>query len=175
MDLFYRLNVVTIELPPLRDRVEDIAPLVDHFLRKHRDPGSESARTVTAEALARLEAYDWPGNVRELENLVRSALVFGTTQSLGLEDLPASLLSERRGSGPNLFELVREIVASEDWSEERPLLPRLELLLTHEAVKRLGNKTLAARRLGITKPTLYARLRRYDALFGESAEENSGN
>jgi DNA-binding NtrC family response regulator/tetratricopeptide (TPR) repeat protein len=172
MDLFYRLNVITIELPPLRERAEDIEPLVDHFLRKFGPELGSRVRAVSAEALARLRAYTWPGNVRELENVLKSAMVFGSGEILRPEELPAAVLAERgRGGGPTVEEAVRSIVATDDCTAERPLMPRVELLLVHEMVRRTGNKTLAAKLLGITKPTLYNRLRRFRALYGTPDEE----
>ena len=174
-DLFYRLNVVTIELPPLRERVEDIEPLLAWFLAKHAETTGAGVRSVTQDALARLERYHWPGNVRELENLVKSALVFARDDRIRLEDLPAHIAHPRDEHRQDLREMARQLVERGDWSEESPLLPRLELLLTHELVARVGNKTRAARMLGITKPTLYDRLRRYEALYGgEGADRASG-
>jgi len=96
-DLFYRINVIPIELPPLRERREDIPLLVDHFLRKSCRELDLSPRRVSVEAMRRLESHSWPGNVRELENLVERALALSTGEVLTSRDLPVDLLASARG------------------------------------------------------------------------------
>ena len=101
-DLFYRLNVLPIHLPPLRERREDIPLLVAHFLQKFSKDLGKDVRGVTAEALALLERYHWPGNIRELENVLERAIVMGAGEMLAVESLPASIRytgPERRGTG----------------------------------------------------------------------------
>jgi DNA-binding NtrC family response regulator/tetratricopeptide (TPR) repeat protein len=171
MDLYYRLNVVSIEIPPLRERGEDIEMLAEHFVRSFAAALGSPARRISREALSRLRDYAWPGNVRELENVVKNALVFTRDPVIRSENLPEALSAgDGLDSGQSVEQAVQSMIASEDWSEDRPLLPRVELLLAHEAVEHLGNKTLAAKVLGITKPTLYTRLRRFEALYGGSDE-----
>ncbi len=165
MDLFYRLNVITIHLPPLREHKEDIRPLVHHFLHSFSEEFRRPVRGITDEAIERLMEYDWPGNIRELENVIKKAIVFAGRDLLRVEDMPrlgAGQPSVRPRAG--LPETVRSLVEGQDYSEERPLMPRLELELAWELVQAVGNKTKAARLLGITKPTLYNRLRRYEEL-----------
>jgi two-component system response regulator PilR (NtrC family) len=94
-DLFYRLNVIPIHLPPLRDRREDIPLLVAHFITKLAREVGRPVRGVTPEALAVLEQYHWPGNIRELENVIERAIVLGSTELLELEALPPSLRQPR--------------------------------------------------------------------------------
>jgi transcriptional regulator with PAS, ATPase and Fis domain len=94
-DLFYRLNVIPIHLPPLRDRREDIPLLVAHFITKLAREVGRPVRGVTPEALAVLEQYHWPGNIRELENVIERAIVLGSTELLELEALPVSLRQPR--------------------------------------------------------------------------------
>jgi DNA-binding NtrC family response regulator/tetratricopeptide (TPR) repeat protein len=167
MDLYYRINVVTIEIPPLRDRREDIAPLVEHFLRKHAPAFGGRVPEVSAEVLGQLEEWHWPGNVRELENVVMNALVFATSEVLRPEDLPPHILpAGGKSSRGDWQRAVQHLLDAGDSSEESPLLPRLEAWVVNEMVRRTGNKTLAAKMLGITKPTVYDRLRRYEALYG---------
>jgi two-component system response regulator PilR (NtrC family) len=90
-DLYYRINVIPIDLPALRERREDIPLLVDHFVRKYSaDMGTEPTR-IASDAMQALEAYDWPGNVRELENLVERALALATSQTITLSDLPLQI------------------------------------------------------------------------------------
>jgi two-component system response regulator PilR (NtrC family) len=94
-DLFYRLNVIPLHLPPLRDRREDIPPLVAHFIKKLSKEVGRTVRGVTPEALAVLEQYHWPGNIRELENVVERAIVLGSSEMLEPEALPANLRRPR--------------------------------------------------------------------------------
>mgnify|MGYP003296184022 CR=1 FL=1 len=101
-DLFYRLNVIPIQLPPLRERREDIPLLVAHFLQKFSKELGKDVRGVTPEALAVLERYRWPGNIRELENVLERAIVLGAGEILEVDSLPASVRHvgpDRRGTG----------------------------------------------------------------------------
>src|SRR3984893_903864 len=94
-DLFYRLNVIPIQLPPLRERREDIPLLVAHFLQKFGKELGKDVRGVTPEAMAVLERYHWPGNIRELENVLERAIVLGAGEMLGVDSLPESVRRER--------------------------------------------------------------------------------
>ena len=109
-DLFYRLNVVSLSLPALRDHREDIAVLARHFVAKHGKRVTRRLAGLSREALAGLEAYDWPGNVRELENAIERAIVLGTTELIIPEDLPEAVLDAPVASGPigGYHETVRE-------------------------------------------------------------------
>jgi Nif-specific regulatory protein len=91
-DLYYRLNVVNLEMPPLRDRQEDIPLLANYFAAKYSEKCNRRISGISADAQARLRSYDWPGNVRELENAIERAVVLGSTDRILLEDLPESLL-----------------------------------------------------------------------------------
>ena len=174
MDLFYRLNVITIHLPALREHKEDIRPLVHHFLHTLSEEFRRPMHGITDEAIQRLMEYDWPGNIRELENVIKKAIVFAGREVLRVEDMPrlgTQAISTRPKAG--VAEVVRSLVEGRDFSEDRPLMPRLELELAWELVRTVGNKTKAARMLGITKPTLYNRLRRYQDLH--LAKEGRGD
>ena len=108
-DLFYRLNVVSLVLPPLRERREDIPLLADYFVRKHGPRSGRRVNAVEPDAVARLTRHDWPGNVRELENAIEQALAFGVGDQITAEDLPASLLphaSSHQPSSLNYHETV---------------------------------------------------------------------
>ena len=107
-DLFYRLNVLPIHLPPLRERHEDIPLLVAHFLQKFSKDLGKEVRGVTPEALAVLERYHWPGNIRELENVLERAIVLGGGDMLGAEALPESVRRERPSRGPELVDIPEE-------------------------------------------------------------------
>jgi two-component system, NtrC family, response regulator HydG len=100
-DLYYRLNVVSLEMPPLRDRQEDIPLLANYFAAKYSEKCNRRVTGISTEAQARLRNYDWPGNVRELENAIERAVVLGTTEHILLEDLPDSVLeSESHAAAP---------------------------------------------------------------------------
>jgi len=148
-DLFFRLNVVQIKLPPLRERKSDIPILVNSFLEKFSE-SSGHVRTISEDAMARLLAYDWPGNVRELENAIERAVALGSGPILHVGDLPSNLqygVGERMPQSDELLPLEE--------LERRAILRAL-----HEAG---GDKLAAARLLGIGKTTLYRKLKQYDA------------
>ncbi len=145
-DLYFRLNVVQIKLPTLRERKVDIPLLVAHFLEKFSDPlGAVSA--ISNDALRELMAYDWPGNVRELENVIESAVALTSNNVLTVDDLPSfsNLASVGDVSGANLPPLAE--------MERRAIL--------HSLQENGGNKLAAAHSLGIGKTTLYRKLKEY--------------
>ncbi len=147
-DLFYRLNVVRIEIPPLRDRREDIPLLVHHFLGKYRR-AHEPLDGIEDAALERLGAYDWPGNVRELENVVESAVALAPGPRLRTADLRLPRRPSGGDPAPGLSELPLSLDAYERAALERAL---------RECD---GDVTAAASRLGIGRSTLYRRLARH--------------
>jgi len=145
-DLLYRINVVDIHVPPLRDRQEDLMPLLAHFLEKHTTRLARPRPTVSADALERLRRHSWPGNVRELENAIERALVLGSGLVIEIDDLPEALkitLAPQPGG-----RLDRPLAAVE----------REHILKTLRAVD--GNKSAAARLLGLDRKTLYRKLGR---------------
>jgi DNA-binding NtrC family response regulator len=146
-DLFFRLNVVQLKLPPLRERKSDIPLLVHSFLEKFSDP-QQPARTVSEDAMRRLMAYDWPGNVRELENAVERGVALGSGPILHLGDLPSNL---QQASGEVLPD-TDEVVPLEEL-ERRAIVRALR--------ETSGDKLAAARLLGIGKTTLYRKLKLY--------------
>jgi two-component system, NtrC family, response regulator PilR len=116
-DLYYRINVLPITLPPLRQRREDIPLLVDFFLEKYSRQMNLPARQISIEAMKLLETYDWPGNVRELENVIERSLALSHADTIGARDLPAQVLNHRR-SHPELIELPEEGLDLEAHLEE---------------------------------------------------------
>jgi DNA-binding NtrC family response regulator len=147
-DLFYRLNVVRIELPPLRARPDDIPVLVDHFVNRYSTQYGVAPKAVTPDALACLQAYDWPGNVRELQNIVERVFALSGAATLTLSDLPASLRRPEARSLPA--------------PAARHTLDDTERVLIAETLAASqGNKNEAARRLGIDRQRLYRKLRKY--------------
>jgi two-component system, NtrC family, response regulator PilR len=145
-DLFYRLNVIPIQLPPLRERREDIPLLVAHFLQKFSKELGKDVRGVTPEALAVLERYRWPGNIRELENVLERAIVLGAGEILEVDSLPASVRHvgpDRRGTG------VLEI--PDDGLDLEATLDDLENRYLQRALDRTGGvQTKAAELLKMT-------------------------
>jgi DNA-binding NtrC family response regulator len=146
-DLYFRLNVIPIRLPPLRERKSDIPLLVSHFLE--RSSNRERPTPVIAEdAMARLLAYDWPGNVRELDNAIARALALNSGPVIHLADLPTNL----RMSAPARLPLEEEVLTLSEL-ERRAIFRALH--------KSNGDKLEAARLLGIGKTTLYRKLKQY--------------
>jgi DNA-binding NtrC family response regulator len=146
-DLFFRLNVVQLKLPPLRERKSDIPLLVHSFLEKFGDP-QKPPRTISEEAMRRLISYDWPGNVRELENAVERAVALSSGPILHMADLPTNLQQASSEAAPDADELVP--------------LDELERRAIARALRETGgDKLAAARLLGIGKTTLYRKLKTY--------------
>jgi len=152
-DLFYRLNVITIELPPLRQRKQDIPLLVDFFLKKYAEENDRPARTITPEALRPLMAYSWPGNVRELENVIERAVVLSSGNAIGMDLLPDNLLGKGSAfsllhdppADASLFEIVEDV-------EKRIITEMLE--------KCNWNQTEAAEHFKVPLSTLNQKIRR---------------
>jgi two-component system NtrC family response regulator len=148
-DLYYRINVVTVTLPPLRDRREDIPRLLEHFLGVYAARNAKPIRGLTAEARDALLRYDYPGNVRELENLVERAVVLTRDDVIGLADLPLSLSPRERD-------------AAEETATLTAAVEGLERRLIRDALARAdGVQTKAAETLGISERVLRYKLRKY--------------
>ncbi len=142
-DLFYRLNVIAIRIPPLRERPDDLLPLVAHFLARHGKRVNRPGATVSVEALELFRQHAWPGNARELENVIEQALVLGEDGVIRPENLPAALRGELTDHG----------VGTLSDMERDHILRALR--------KTGGNKTAAARLLGLNRKTLYRKLEQY--------------
>jgi two-component system response regulator HydG len=151
-DLFYRINVVSINVPPLRERGSDVLKLASHFLQKSADRTSQTVRRLSPQVAERILVYDWPGNVRELENCIERAIALSRFEELTLEDLPERIRSYR----PDHFVMTADDV------EEIISLDELERRYIARALKLLnGNKARAAQLLGVDRRTLYRRLGKY--------------
>lgn len=149
-DLFYRLNVVTIHVPPLRERLEDISLLVDHFLARFRKRLGLQVEKVSPRAMGALMRYPWPGNIRELENVLERACVLSEGRTIELYDLPEKIRAWAAVPRPEAKEDLRL----------RSRLRSLERELVEEALRRSkGNRTQAARLLGITHRALMYKLK----------------
>lgn len=149
-DLYYRLNTFQVEIPPLRERREDIPALVQRFVKQFAARHGLPVPKVQPEALERLRVHSWPGNIRELQNAIEYAVVLADAEGIGLNQLPVSLQV-----APALHNALEETgTASDLESRERQAV--LQVL-----IETGGNKKRAAEILGIQRPTLYAKLRRY--------------
>jgi two-component system response regulator HydG len=149
-DLYYRLNVVNLIVPPLRDRREDIPLLAQHFLRHFAEKNRKNMKGLTPQAMDRLLRYDWPGNVRELMNVVERGVVLARSEFIDEEQLP--LIPEAEGGRMSPKGDVPGDLSLDE-------VERTTILNTLESVG--GNKSEAARRLGITRKTLHAKLKKY--------------
>jgi DNA-binding NtrC family response regulator len=184
-DLLYRLNTVTIHVPPLRERLEDIAPLVERFLAQAT--GGGGARVIDPEALALLGAYTWPGNVRELRNAVERAVAIAPDDTIGVDDLPdrvrAGALPRQGAPGPladarvrgaggapasaghdgsSAIEIPGALTVAEVEGDFRTRMDQLESALLAHALEQAGhNQTETARRLGMPLRTLVHKIRVY--------------
>ncbi len=154
-DLYYRLNVIPIILPPLRDRRDDIPLLIDHFIRKFSKLNQKPLMQISDAAMELCMEYDWPGNVRELENCIENAVVLGEGDKILPEHLPIFLKTRKVSvAGANLFKNV-----GETYKERMEFAERLVL---QDAIQRAGgNKSEAAKRLGISLRTMRYKIRKY--------------
>lgn len=160
-DLYYRLNVVPIQLPPLREHKEDIPLLINHFLKKYNHESGRQVKNIGPDALAYLQNYDWPGNIRELENVIERAIVMSAGAQIGPQDLPQNILSgqaetiqlqqsrEDKGKASNLTAMVEEY----------------ERNLVYNILRECrGNIAMAARSLDIKRTTLRYKMEKYGLL-----------
>ena len=154
MDLFYRVSVTSIRIPPLRERKEDIRPLVEHFLRRFTERYGAIPKRIKPEVIAALENHAWPGNVRELRNMVESMFLMASGDSLGLDALP-SKIQVPPISGSKKINL-RSSTATGKLEDAELEFIRETLEADH------GNLTLVAKHLGIAKSTLYIKLKNMD-------------
>jgi two-component system response regulator GlrR len=149
-DLFYRIHVIPIHLPPLRERKEDIPYLTEHFLKKFNKQMKKEVRALTPQSMQRLMLYDWPGNVRELENTIEYAMAM--TQ----QDIITELILPTKITLQEQFKPIKE-------ASEAVSLKGLERSAIIKALSQVGNNApQAAKRLGISKATLYRKLKEYD-------------
>jgi transcriptional regulator with PAS, ATPase and Fis domain len=149
-DLFYRLDVVRIPVPPLRERREDIPLLVDHFLKTIAAREKKAVRGISAEAMAVLARYGYPGNIRELENVIERALVFAEGDVITTSDLPVHLTEKKE----------EDLAAAELPLDEK--VRRLEVREIRRALEAAGGvKAKAARALGITERMLGYKIKIY--------------
>jgi two-component system nitrogen regulation response regulator GlnG len=183
-DLYYRLNVFAIHLPSLRERGDDLAVLVRHFVRRFSRELGRDVQDVAPEALARLRAYSWPGNVRELQSVLKQALLQARGATLLPTHLPA-LPAEpggpvpapaSAGDAPDLDAFVRRSLASDDGDQYAQAHRRLDRVLLPRVLEATGgNQQEAARRLGIARETLRRRLRELGIHLTRRVEAEDGD
>jgi sigma-54 dependent transcriptional regulator, flagellar regulatory protein len=156
-DLYYRLNVIHLELPPLRERREDIASLLNHFRRSvTEEVGREDVTGFSSEAIELLERYDWPGNIRELQNVVERCVLLALGTEIGVSDIPSHIRTgDDRASSAGLIELP------ETGIDLRAAVEAYESSLIRQALARTGgNKNRAAQLLGLNRTTLVEMVKR---------------
>jgi two-component system response regulator HydG len=160
-DLYYRLNVIPVHLPPLREHAEDVPVLAQHFVQECSTRMSRSIEGFNDEAMDTMMRYPWPGNVRELENMIERVVVLNRSGTVEFKDLPEALRNAASG--------LADAVAP-------GTLREMERHRIREALRDAGgNKKLAARKLGIHRSTLYAKMRRYGLIDAQQVEDDPGS
>jgi two-component system response regulator PilR (NtrC family) len=155
-DLYYRLNVIRLEVPPLRARREDVGELAKHFLDRCGREHNKSIRGFSSDALRALDAYDFPGNVRELENVVERAVALASGQQIGLGDLPHEV------SGAAAQPSSALVTLPEEGCDLDGVLGEVERRLVLQALERSGGvRTVAAKSLGVTLRSLRYRMQKH--------------
>jgi two-component system nitrogen regulation response regulator GlnG len=180
-DLFYRLNVVRIRVPCLRQRKADIKLLVNYFLKKFAQDGRQQPKSISSQALSILEQYSWPGNVRELENIIQRSIVMAKGEAILERDLPPEIIQqfapvkvvemenrEEISGEPdnepegNLSGVVRKLFAWARGRRDFKIIPAVEReLIIHALAETGGNQVQAAKLLGITRATLRKRVEKF--------------
>ena len=168
-DLFYRLNVIPIFVPPLRNRREDIIPIAENYIHKFCGENKKNVLQLDQGAKQILIKYSWPGNVRELQNMIERAVVFSSCNlideeiilsSINMDQVYSDEPAETCKNMENIFDPIAESL------KDKPLKLRTELTEKREILKELksnnNNKSFTAEKLGMTRPTLYKKLKKYD-------------
>jgi len=162
-DLFFRLNVVHLHLPPLREREGDLPLFLEAFLKKHSGRARKKIKGFDAEALAVLQAYPYPGNVRELDNIVQHAVLMADGSELGVPELPPYMLARPRlGGSASPAQGGLPEAGAVAAAREFMTLAEIENAAIRETLRRLkGNQSVAAKKLGISRSTLWRKMREY--------------
>ena len=154
-DLFYRLNVIPIQVPPLRERESDIRPLIQHFIQQHCQKKTIPLKRMSPAVLSSFEQYDWPGNVRELENVIERLVILTDSEEIQVQDLPKRMQSYQQPVEPRVIEL------GEDGINLKETLDDLENRLILDALQRAGGvKNKAAKLLGLNRTTLIEKMKK---------------
>jgi nitrogen regulation protein NR(I) len=180
-DLYYRLKVVTIWLPPLRDRKSDISLLSEYFLSSYALQNNIENPGITEKAIEKLTTYPWPGNVRELANTIQKALIFNRGAPISAEDIGAAVDSDKKvGETPtdDDEELLRKVIrqglreVKTDNLFETLMDQYARIIVAEALVKTDGNRSQAAKLLGLSRPTLHAKIDKYDLKFKTALEDD---
>ena len=145
-DFYYRINVIKIQIPPLRDRKEDVPLLIEHFLEKYSHETTKQVDRVTRDAMALMKGYDWPGNVRELENAIERAVVLSKSRTLGIEDVSFLRPGSAPASAPvSLKEVekahIRQVLEEQAWNvTQSAKILKINRVTLHKMIKRYGLK-----------------------------------
>ena len=158
-DLFYRLNVIHLEIPPLRERPEDIALLANHFLQKFSAENQREIIDIDPAALALLQNWHWPGNIRELSNVIERAVIMSTGVVIFAEDLPAPL---QQTAAPREYGKSPLTAAAGETSLKEEIKRYEKQVILNVLEKNDGNRTHAALQLGISRRALMYKLQEYD-------------
>lgn len=147
-DLYYRLNVIEVKIPPLRERKEDIKVLAQHFIEKYSKENNKRVTGMSDEALSALNSYSWPGNIRELRNVVERAVVLSGSETIGLAELPDKVKAQDSSSGMHTLKdrldyfeekIIRETLQANDWrKEETAVQLGVDLATLYRKIKKLG-------------------------------------
>lgn len=160
-DLYYRLNVISINIPPLRKRKQDISLLVNHFINLYAKENNKKMEGVSQGTLSILTNYDWPGNIRELENIIERAIILDTDNVIETDDLPEIITV----TVPQAAETVSANVSMHDGASLRNALKDPEKIYILKILEEVGwNKKKAAIKLGVNRTTLYNKLRKYNII-----------
>ncbi len=158
-DLFWRLNVIPIEVPPLRHRSSDIPLLSEHFVKRFNEKNRRTVTGLQPEAMALLRRYSWPGNIRELENLLERLVILKGSGAIGVPDLPPNIRQAVQTRAPQHLTPIPDLPS--DGTDLRAILESVEDRMISEALERTGgNKNRAAELLGLNRTTLVEKLRR---------------
>ena len=179
-DLYYRLKVITIWLPPLSERPDDIPLLAEYFLNRHAADAGIDNPGIAEETLARLACYPWPGNVRELSNTLQKALIFNRGAPLTPEDIDQVIIKKQPAKGEDensRDEILKEWIHRELTLHSREnmfdaCMDRFASLIISQALNLTGgNRSRAAKLLGLSRPTLHSKIEKYGLKFETSVKE----
>lgn len=168
-DLYYRVNVVNVELPPLRERGEDIVLLAKHFLQRYEKENSKNILGFTDECLAAINSYTWPGNVRELANCIERAVVLCRDNRIGVGDLPPAVAAVLQSTlavatGQTVAVQVMSPGSTVDWTLAEALAEPEKQIIRAALVAHGGHRQTTAHALGINRCTLYKKMKKYGLL-----------
>jgi DNA-binding NtrC family response regulator/tetratricopeptide (TPR) repeat protein len=167
-DLYFRLKVIQIKLPPLRDRKEDIPIIAMDFLKKRCNEAGKTLKTLAPDTIRLFQKDRWPGNVRELQHVLERVVLLSDEDVIYPHSLPEDFLERVTGASghplKDIEALIQRIIEIGNYSKENPLIPQIDALLAQKMAEFADTKGKAAGLLGITKPTLYSRLKDYDKM-----------